>query len=228
MKHFIFSLFFAVILNFGFGVENVKAGSIDDLTAKSKFISVHYKFLKDKGAISVFASINPQCPSVYWYSKTPTSNARAKQNWAKEVRREMTSAGFNESAISKCASSGAWVFENSELRRHPKNSKYTSFIKSGVMVLHKSGDFSPQVTPVFVQTNDYTGSQTFRMYDSNFKEICKVKSIQYNAEGSCRRFGNVSGRVTEAGGRISFRWQNSNWKVAVFTGRTPKYALGKF
>lgn len=228
MKYFISSLFFAAALNFGVGVAHLQAQSLDSMAAQSKFIGVHYEFLKGKGATSVFASINPICPSLYWYSKTPTFNSKAKQNWANDVRREMTSAGFSPNMISKCATSGAWVFENSELRRHPKNSKYTSYIKSGVMVLHKSGDFSPEVMPVLVQTNDYTGSQTFRMYDSNFKEICKVKSIQYNADGSCIKFGKVSGRITEASGRISLRWQNSNWKVAVFTGRTAKYALGKF
>lgn len=206
-----------------------QAQSLSELSSRSKFVKVHYKYLESKNVRSVFASTNPVCPSLYWMSFRTYAAGEAKRGWNSDVARQMQTAGFPQNVIAKCQASGAFVFEELNLRKHPKNSKYSGFMVSGVMLWEKPGDYSPNQAPVFVQTNDYTGSQTFRMYDHNFNEICKIKSVQYNFKGSCKGYGNVSGRIVqENGGRLVIRWEGNGTKAAVFTGRTVNYARSKF
>lgn len=209
------------------GSVGAQAQSLAELASQSKFVSVHHNYLQQKNARSVYASTNPICPSIYWMQFN-TNPSQAKQRWGSEVSRQMQTAGFPQNVISKCVASGAFVYEELNLRKHPKNAKYSGFMVTGVMLWEKSGDYSPNQAPVFVQTNDYTGSQTFRMYDQNFKEICSVKSVQYNFKGSCKGFGNVSGRMVKDGGRWIIRWEGNGTKAAVFTGRTVSYARSKF
>jgi len=228
MKRFIRLLTAAASVSVLWAV-GVQAESLSELSSRSKFVQVHYEYLERRKARSVFASTNPVCPSEYWMSFTTYSAEGAKRRWGRSVARQMKTAGFSQNVIAKCQASGAFVFEELNLRKHPKNSKYSGYMVSGVMLWEKPGDYSPNQAPVFVQTNDYTGSQTFRTYDHNFNEICKIESVQNNFKGSCKGFGNVSGRsVQDNDGRLVIRWEGNGTKAAVFTRRTVNYARSKF
>ena len=202
--------------------------SLQELASGSSFVKIHYDTLKSRNARSVYASKNPICPSVYWMSFTTSHASAAKQKWSSDVAREMKTAGFPQNTIAKCQASGGFIYEELKLNRHPKNSKYEGFVKAGVLVWEKQGDYGPTAAPVFVQTNDYTGSQTFRVHDHNFKEICKVRAQQWNFKGTCRPFGAVGGRAVKDGDRLVLRWQNASVRVAVFTNRTVSYAMKNF
>ena len=226
MQSVIKTLSLAIFASF-LGSVGAQAQSLAELASRSKFVSVHHDFLQQKNARSVYASTNPICPSIYWMQAT-TNQSQAKQRWDGEVSRQMQTAGFPQSTIAKCKASGAFVYAGLELRKHPKNAKYPGFMVTGVMLWEKSGDYSPSQAPVFIQTNDYTGTQTYRIYDQNFKEICKIRSVEYNFSGSCPSFGKFSGRIVKDGGRWIVRWEGNGTKVAIFTGRTVNYARSKF
>lgn len=206
----------------------VQAQSLQDVAARSKFVNVHFDYLKSKNARSVYAAKNPICPSVYGMSFASHAAEQARQAWKRETERSMRAVGFSNSAISSCVSSGGFIYQEYSLARHPKNKDYSGFMVPGILIWEKAGDYSTNTAPVFVQTHDYTGAQRFRLHDQNFNELCNIKVVQWNFDGSCKGFGRVSGRIIKDGDRFVTRWTSNTVKAAVFTNRTLNYVRRNF
>lgn len=204
------------------------AQSLEALSSKSKFVNVHFDYLKKENARSIYGSTNPICPSLYWFTRSATAESDAKFNWERDIVGNMSRAGFSESVIAKCKETGSFIISQLMPTNHPKNKKYNGFFTSAVMIWQAKGENSISMIPVFSQTNDYTGSQTFRVYDGNFKELCKINSANLNFKGSCAGLGVAEGRAVKQGDRYTVRWENEKYKVAIFENRTVRFAQQNF
>lgn len=210
-----------------FATQGAVAQSLDQLQGKSAFVRNHLNALKRNNAVSAYTGTKPYCPSVYWYTRTSTSNSRAKAGYRLHVKREMMQAGFSAQAISHCVSNSSFVLENRKLRPHPKNTSYSRYVQSGIMVYRQKGSTVIHSKPVLTEVRTY-GKELWRVYDGSFKEICTMTDLDPGTRVKCGTFGSLTGHWTSSNGHRFITGSNSSYEVIIVTERTPNFAKNSF
>lgn len=222
------SMLILTIFLIGISAKPVSAKDLQNLSAISKFLQVHYDSLSKNNVSTIYASANPLCPSIYrWYGVGENSgDAHAK--WANDVSRQMQSAGFSQKSIRECVSNSGFVIKDLVVTSHPKNKSYKGFVFPAVLVWKTGPDSIARSMPVLVQTHNYTGSNSYSIYNEGFKSICTFKVSQLSFDGKCGEFGEMKGRLIKNGSRWVIRWENDKVKAAIFTQRTVGFAKSNF
>ncbi|QUJ77008.1 hypothetical protein KDD17_02890 [Sulfitobacter albidus] len=200
----------------------------DVLQAKSQLINREANFLKSKNASSVYASTKAYCPSTFWWSGRPSAKDNAKRGFRRQISREMENVGFSQAVIDHCVDNSGFLLENSTLRQHPKNDRYTDYVKPGIMIVRDKSTGTKTIAPVLFETNSFT-DRVWQVFGANFAKICTLRGPADALKLNCNGYGELRGTFSNtANGRSTTVMRNTRYDLAIFVRRSRSYATRNF
>jgi hypothetical protein len=205
------------------------AQDFDALSRSSALIKKDLDYLKRKKARSIFASEKPYCPSTYWWSNVPSSNQQAKHNYAGQLTAEMSRVGFSKTQINHCIKNSKFLLKNSELQPHKLNREYISFVQAAVMVVRDNATGKKSSQPVTIETKTWGGQRYQRVFNAQFKELCRNTGVLAALTSSCKGYGTLKGRIILGqNSRATYKFSNAKYDMAISIRRSKSYAMSNF